>query len=105
MTIAITKATARSSRPHPLRCRPPESPARGPARRLAIGHMRELGGAGARHQLDRGRSCLRSQHAVEDVAGVSAVFGPVGSIDFAGYVVLDVDERDVLLYTAGPNPT
>jgi hypothetical protein len=42
MKIAITKAPATRSRPHPVRGRPPESPVRGPASRLPIGHIRNV---------------------------------------------------------------
>jgi hypothetical protein len=58
-----------------------------------------------RHEFDRRGSRLRSQHAIKDVSGVSAVFGPVGSVDFVVDVVSSVDECDVLLKTAGPYPT
>src|SRR5712692_128339 len=65
----------------------------------------ELRADGARHEFDRRGSRLRSQHAIEDVSSVSAVFGPVGSVDFVVDVVSGVDECDVLLNAAGSYST
>ena len=65
----------------------------------------ELGARRARHQYESCGSRLRGQHAVEDASGVSAVLGPVGSVDFALGVVAGVDECNVLLNTTGPYPT
>src|SRR5260370_24136607 len=58
-----------------------------------------------RHEFDRRGSRPRSQHDIQDVAGVSAVFGPVGSVDLVVDVVSGVDECDILLNAAGPYPT
>src|ERR1700693_3673545 len=65
----------------------------------------ELRAGGARHELDRRRFRLWSQHAVEDASGVSAVFGAVGSIDFGVNVMPGVDEGDLVLNTADAYPT
>jgi len=40
-----------------------------------------------------------------DAFGVSAVFGPVSSVDFVVDVVASVNEGDVFLDAAGPDPT
>jgi hypothetical protein len=58
----------------------------------------------SRHELDRRRPRLWSQHAVEDASGVSAIFGPVGGINFVVETVVSVDERHILLNTAGTYP-
>src|SRR5205807_7831231 len=51
----------------------------------------------ARHELDRRRSRLRRQHAVEDISSVAPVFGPIGSIDRIVDIAVGVNERSVLL--------
>src|SRR2546426_10050074 len=62
-------------------------------------------GLSARHQFDRRRSRLRSQHTVEDAAGVAPVFGPVRSVDFIVNGLIGSHERDVFLDAAGPDTT
>jgi hypothetical protein len=48
-----------------------------------------------RAEFARRTSRLWSQHAVEDASGVSAVLGPVGSLDFVLDAMVGVDECDV----------
>src|SRR5437879_10457821 len=62
----------------------------------------ELRAGRAWHDFDRRGSRPRSQHAVEDASGVSAVFGPVRSIDSVADVGAGVKECDVLVNTSGP---
>jgi len=67
--------------------------------------QQRLGARTARHKFDCCGSRLGGQDAVEDASGVSAVLGPVGSVDFVIDVAAGVGECDVLLNTTGSQPT
>jgi hypothetical protein len=60
--------------------------------------------SGTRHELERRGSRLGADDGVDDAGGVAAVLGAVGGVDLVVHVVR-LDEENVFLDAAGPDPT